>query len=94
MKRMATPFIIGSLGLVFTAITCHAQMYRITDLGSLSGEGSTAFGINNLGQVVGASGHAFRTAPNSLINAATDDLSIGFEDAAAYGINDFGQVVG
>jgi len=97
MKRMATPFIIGSLGLVFTASTCHAQMYRITDLGSLSGSGNRPSGINNLGQVVGASGgHAFRTAPNSPINPATDDLGTlgGMLNSEASAINASGQVVG
>src|SRR5262249_1787257 len=47
-------------------------------------------------EVVGnAAGHAFRTAPNSLINPATDDLgTLGGTSSSASAINAFGQVVG
>jgi probable HAF family extracellular repeat protein len=40
--------------------------------------------------------HAFRTAPNSAINPATDDLGTldGYPDSYARDINDSGQVVG
>ena len=82
------------------------------DLGTLGGAGSysQAFGINASGQVVGTSltftgilgQHAFRTAANSPINPATDDLGtfggtstvFGFPNSAARGINASGQVVG
>src|SRR5262249_33150393 len=43
------------LGLVFAASTCFAQMYTVTDLGTLGGSFSGAFGINASGQVVGYS---------------------------------------
>jgi probable HAF family extracellular repeat protein len=68
------------LGLLFGATTCFAQMYTVTDLGTLGGSLSQASGINASGQVVGTSSspdnlsHAFRTAPNSPINPTTDDL--------------------
>lgn len=58
-------------------------------------------GINDSGQVVGSSStgttedHAFRTAANSPINPATDDLgTLGGTSSAAYSISDIGQVVG
>ncbi len=57
--------------------------YTATDLGTLGGSETFGVGINNSGQVVGQSQQdttdpstfrAFRTAPNSRINAATDNL--------------------
>ena len=86
------------------------SLYSITDLGSLNPTAtgfdaySPGYGINNAGQVVGSSilpstdvfrSHAFRTAPNSAINPATDDLgTLGGNSSTGYAINDFGQVVG
>lgn len=74
---------------------------RITTLGSLGSGDSTGQGINNLGQVVGSSTlttgetHAFRTAPNSLINPATDDLgTLGGSFSAASDLNNLGQAIG
>ena len=82
-----------------------AKLYSITDLGTLGGNSSQANGINNLGQVVGQSAtatgdrRAFRTAPNSPINPATDDLGTlnnnnYLSSSQANSINNFGQVVG
>ena len=90
------------LGLLFAATTCFAQMYTVTDLGTLGGTSSEARGINSSGQVIGFSNitgdgavHAFRTAPNRAINPATDDLgTLGGAYSFAYGINDAGQAVG
>ena len=92
------------LGFLFAASTCFAQMFTVTDLGTLGGTESAAAGINASGQVAGwsqVSGntgtHAFRTAPNRSIHPATDDLgTLGGEcqNLVSSGINAFGQVVG
>jgi probable HAF family extracellular repeat protein len=66
------------------------------------GSYSIAYGINVSGQVVGTShvagdtaSHSFRTASNSPINPATDDLgTLGGDFCSAGGINASGQVVG
>jgi len=63
-----------------------------------------AYGINNVGQVVGSFhvadsvpfiSHALRTAPNSPFNPATDDLgTLGGGQSVAVGVNELGQAVG
>ena len=98
------------LVLLFAATACVAQMYTVTDLGTIpgdsslsGGDNSESRGINASGQVVGASMvsfhlfHAWRTAPNRPINPATDDLGTqvpgsGYSDATA--ISASGQVTG
>jgi len=74
------------------------------DLGTLGGSEAVGRAINDGGQVVGNSAppgssgypyHAFRTAPNAVINPATDDLgTLGGSASIAFGINAKGQVVG
>jgi len=100
MKRTYTLLAIGC-GLLFAASTCFAQMYTVTDLGTLGGTSGEAFDINNSGQVVGyaftsgnAESHAFRTAANKPINPETDDLGTIGTPSLAYSINDSGQVAG
>src|SRR5690348_8094633 len=101
MKKISTLFTHLTLGLLLIAGTAFAQMYTITDLGTLGGTISVAYGINASGQVVGWSytgavdplagniSHAFRTAPNKPINPITDDLgTLGGYYSWAYGIND------
>jgi probable HAF family extracellular repeat protein len=107
MKKITMLFVVACLVLLFAASTCFAQMYTVTDLGTLGGTYSFAQGINESGQVAGFSptndsvvSHPFRTAANNPINPATDDLGtlsnplFRFMQSAAYGINASGQVVG
>jgi len=90
------------VGIVFGTSTCFAQMFTVTDLGTLGGSSSTAYGLNSFGQVVGesksqsdASNQGFRTAPNTPINTGTDDLgTLGGHDTAALGIDDKGRAIG
>ena len=69
----------------------------LTDLGTLGGNDSYAWGINELGQVVGHSEtadghvHAFLWEEGT---GMTDLGTLGGDDSYARGINDLGQVVG
>jgi probable HAF family extracellular repeat protein len=71
--------------------------YAITDLGTLGGTDSGAYGINSSGQVVGgsrttgdAAHHAFLYSGSTM----TDLGTLGGSDSWATGINSSGQVVG
>ncbi len=96
--------VLGVLCLVLS-VTRSAPagvQYTVTDLGALD-VCSNAYGINNIGQVVGESYHyttlingrtysssAFLYTNGTMTNLGT----LGGIDSTAYGINDSGQVVG
>ena len=74
-----------------------ADTYTITDLGTLGGTDSAAYGINSSGQVVGFSGITGDTASHAFLysGGTMQDLgTLGGIGSRAYGINNSGQVVG
>jgi probable HAF family extracellular repeat protein/uncharacterized repeat protein (TIGR03803 family) len=76
------------------------ESFQVTDLGSLGGNVSAAFAINDSGQVVGWSytasnaKHAFLWAPTG--GGTMTDLGVlpGGAESGAYGINASGQIAG
>ncbi len=74
-----------------------ATEYEIVDLGTLDGGFSTAFGINEHGQVVGFSRRAEGEARTFLwdeVGGMQDLGTFGGVNSAAYDINDGGEIVG
>jgi probable HAF family extracellular repeat protein len=88
-------FVAALFGVLTTP--AWAVGYTITDLGTLGGTISDAYGINNNGQVVGyasTAGDAVRHAFLYRNGAMTDLGALGGTESWAYGINNTGQVVG
>jgi autotransporter-associated beta strand protein/probable HAF family extracellular repeat protein len=89
--RVYALLMLGAVCLLSVSLTrsASAQSYNITDLGQ-----GVAFGVNNVGQVVGYSGGA----PNATIWNGTTPTILGSvpgqSRSIANGINDAGQVVG
>ena len=98
-KNCWSRFRLSALAVVglFYSLQASAVDYTVTDLGTLGGGQSEAYGINNSNQVVGSSydgsnrGRAFYWEAN---NGMTDIGTLGGGSTSAYGINDSGQVVG
>jgi probable HAF family extracellular repeat protein len=94
--RILAGISIVLLGARLWASAPPAPSYRITDLGTLGGERTTALGINNRGDVVGYSlnakglTRAFLYSGGSLIDLGT----LGGDESFAYRISDNGIVVG
>jgi len=81
---------------LFTVPLAAASLFVVTDLGSLGGSQSTAFGINSQGTAVGAAqlpsgmGSAFVSSGGTMTALSAADAT----SSQANGINSSGQVVG
>ena len=80
------------------ALLVDLNSKEVTALGTLDGDYSGAYGINDAGQVVGSSysntegSHAFITGPDGA--GITNLGTLGGVGSEARGINDVGQVIG
>ncbi len=89
-------FALSSLLISGAQLLTAEILYKVTDLGNLGAGGAYAYGINNAGQVVGASAtadggeHAFLYT-----NGQMQDLgTLGGPVSVGYALNDAGQVTG
>src|SRR5439155_9991319 len=84
------------VGLLFASRAAGAPTYVVTDLGTLGGPTSAAWGINGVGQVAGSAStadgaqHAFLYGEGVMLDVGT----LGGTTSLAFGVNDAGQVVG
>jgi len=83
--------------LLFGACAQGAQLYSVTDLGTLGGGNSGATAINNSGQIVGHSDIAGNASTHAFLysNGVMSDLgTLGGTSSDAFALNDSGQVAG
>lgn len=91
-RRWRLSFVIAA---VLSSIeAASAQQYVLTDIGDLGSIGSTALGVNNLGQVVGVTTVSEGESSAFLWSAAGGLQIIAPPSSGASAINDAGQVVG
>ena len=100
LARGLARIMAAALAMACLSGTAQAAGYTLTWLGDLPGgsEGSTAFGINDAGQVVGYS-NSTTTDRAFLWDAVSGMQDLGDllglpDESEAYGINNAGQVVG
>ena len=91
--------VLGVFALLFSAVGSASAVvsYRVTDLGTLGGSWSEAFGINATGQVVGQGAAAGNVSACAFLydNGSINNLgALGGSSSWALGINATGQVVG
>jgi probable HAF family extracellular repeat protein len=106
LNRLLQKFLLGLVGALmialaisFTAATATTSFYYdVTDLGTLPGDtGSTAYSINEAGQIVGSSyntttgaGHVFLWQSGNMAPL----LNLGTKNSIAWSINNKSQIVG
>jgi probable HAF family extracellular repeat protein len=99
MSKLRVSFAV-LLMIVAVSSLSAAQQYTVTDLGTLGGSNSSAFAINDLGQVVGCADTVSSLGHSFIWSAASGMHDIGTlghgprSYSCALGINNAGQVVG
>jgi probable HAF family extracellular repeat protein len=85
-----------TLFLLASNTVLHAQMYGITDLGTLPGTGkSVAYGLNHLGQAVGVSSNPTGAIATLFSNGRTTNMNtLGADVSVATSIGGSGQAAG
>jgi len=75
--------------------TAQAQTYVLTDLGTLGGSTSSAFGLNRLGSVAGSSASSQNHVEGFLFEGGFTAISplVGDHECQAFGVNETGDVV-
>jgi probable HAF family extracellular repeat protein len=95
-SRLALAMVVAGTLLSVVPALAQNESYTVTDLGTLGGSRSSAYGINASGQIVGIS----TTADGSTRGFIYDNGSLvevgtfGGRDSLAYAISDFGTVTG
>lgn len=95
-RRLAAVSIALAGIMVLGPSAARAAEYAVTDLGTIAGPVSSAFGLNAGGQVVGVSTVASGNFHGVLFGPSPTDLGVAAGDTqgSAAAINDAGQVVG
>jgi probable HAF family extracellular repeat protein len=94
VRRM---FIMGCVAMAMCLPAWGSVLYTVNDLGTLGGPTSAAYGINNLGEVVGSAdnGSGQTLAFHWSTGQPMESLgTLGGATSSANAINDLGQVVG
>ena len=91
--------VVGWANTASGATPLRAFLYSIststwTDLGTLGGDRSAALAINNSGQIVGGSGHAFLYSNGTMTDLNSLLITPGWTLTGAEAINDNGWIVG
>jgi len=97
LALLGTVALVVGMSILTATFAATSFSYTVTDLGTLGGSSSQAYGINDTGQVVGKAdttngfSHAFLWVQGTMNDLGTVD---GYSYSSAYKINNVGQVIG